>query len=111
MRRIAIINQKLKGRVGFVNPQLYGLPASSGAFNDITAGSNRVTYGSHKNVGYDAGPGWDAASGLGSPNGSKLAELLKVTTTAAPPPKPVKKKAAPKKAAKKALKKATARKK
>jgi kumamolisin len=103
---IAIINQKLKGRVGFINPQLYALPAGSGAFNDITVGGNRVTYGSHKNVGYDAGPGWDAASGLGSPNGSKLAELLKVTTTAAPPPsKPVKKKAPPKKkAAKRAVK-------
>ncbi len=114
---IAIINQKLKGQVGFINPQLYALPAGSGAFNDITVGSNRVTYGSHKNVGYDAGPGWDAASGLGSPNGSILAGLLKVTTAAAPPsgpakpPKPVKKKAAPKKAAKSAKKKATARKK
>ena len=52
-----------------------------------------------------------AASGLGSPNGSKLADLLKVATTAAPPTKPVKKKAAAKKAAKKAPKKAAARKK
>jgi kumamolisin len=104
---IAIINQKLKGRVGFINPQLYALSPGSGAFNDITVGGNRVTYGSHKNVGYDAAPGWDAASGLGSPNGSKLAELLKVTTVAAPPSKPVKKKAA----AKKAKKKVTARKK
>lgn len=114
---IAIINQKLKGQVGFINPQLYALPAGSGAFNDITVGGNRVTYGSHKNVGYDAAPGWDAASGLGSPNGSILAGMLKVTTTAAPPSgpakptKPVKKKAAMKKTAKKATKKATPRKK
>lgn len=114
---IAIINQKLKGQVGFINPQLYALPAGSGAFNDITVGGNRVTYGSHKNVGYDAGPGWDAASGLGSPNGSILAGLLKVTTAAAPPSgpakptKPVKKKAATKKTAKKATKKPTTRKK
>ena len=27
---IAVINQKLKGRVGFVNPQFYALPAGSG---------------------------------------------------------------------------------
>ncbi len=107
---IATINQKLKGRVGFINPQLYALPAGSGAFNDITVGGNRVTYGSHKNVGYDAGPGWDAASGLGSPNGSILAGLLKVTTAAAPPSQPVKpSKPVKKKAA--AKKKVTARKK
>jgi kumamolisin len=97
---IAILNQKLKGRLGFVNPQLYALPAAAGAFNDITVGSNRVTYKNHKNVGYDAGPGWDAASGLGSPNGSKLADLLKVTTPT-PTPAPVKKKAAKKSVAKK----------
>ncbi len=100
---IAIINQKLKGRVGFVNPQLYALPAGSGAFNDITVGSNRVTYKNHKNVGYDAVAGWDAASGLGSPNGSKLADLLKVTTPTTTPA-PVKKKAAKKAAVKKAVK-------
>ncbi|MGA7413219.1 MAG: S53 family peptidase [Bryobacteraceae bacterium] len=103
---VAIINQKLKGRVGFINPQLYALPAGSGAFNDITVGGNRVTYGSHKNVGYDAGPGWDAASGLGSPNGTNLANFLKATATAAAP-KAATKRAAPKKTAKKA----TARKK
>jgi kumamolisin len=108
---IAIINQKLKGRVGFINPQIYALSAGSGAFNDITAGGNRVTYGGHKNVGYDAGTGWDAASGLGSPNGGKLVDLLKVTTAAAPPSKPVKKKAATNKATKRIQKKAAARKK
>ena len=86
---IAIINQQLGGRLGFVNPQLYALPANSGAFHDITVGNNRVSFQNHKNVGYDAGPGWDACSGLGSPDGTKLAALLKVGTPAAPttPPK------------------------
>jgi hypothetical protein len=62
---IAVINQKLGGRVGFVNPQLYALAAGSGAFHDITTGNNRVSFPQFKDVGYDAGVGWDASSGLG----------------------------------------------
>jgi kumamolisin len=80
---IARINQKLNGRVGFVNPQIYSLAGNSGAFNDITAGNNRVSFQQFDNVGYDAGPGWDPTSGLGSPNGTVLSNLLKVGTSAA----------------------------
>ena len=83
---IARINQKLNGRVGFVNPQLYGLAANSGAFHDITVGDNRVSFQQFNNVGYDAGPGWDAASGLGSPDGTVLSNLLTVGTTGAATP-------------------------
>jgi kumamolisin len=79
---IARINQKLKGRIGFVNPQLYALAGGSGAFHDITVGNNRVSYRQFKNVGYDAGPGWDAGSGLGSPDGAALSNVLKVGTPA-----------------------------
>ena len=79
---IALINQKLNGRVGFVNPQLYALASGSGALHDITVGNNRVSYQQFKNVGYDAGPGWDAASGLGSPDGTALAADLKAGTPA-----------------------------
>ena len=83
---IATINQKLQGRVGFVNPQLYSLSATSGAFHDISVGNNRVSFQQFKNVGYDAGPGWDASSGLGSPDGTALSDVLKVgaSVTAAP---------------------------
>jgi kumamolisin len=35
--------------------------------NDITAGDNGA---------YKAGPGWDACTGLGSPNGSALLRAL-----------------------------------
>jgi len=93
---IARINQKLKGRVGFMNPQLYALAANSGAFHDITVGNNRISYQSFNNVGYDAGPGWDACSGIGSPDGTKLSGLLQAgkpvapPTPAPPPPKPPK---------------------
>jgi hypothetical protein len=75
---IATINQKLQGRVGFVNPQLYALSSTSEAFHDITVGNNRVSFQQFNNVGYDAGPGWDAASGLGSPNGTVLSGILKI---------------------------------
>jgi kumamolisin len=69
------INQIIGGRVGFVNPTLYANP---GAFNDITLGNNRVSsQGGNENLGYDAKPGWDACSGLGSPKGSAVLAALK----------------------------------
>jgi kumamolisin len=79
---IARINQKLNGRVGFINPRIYSLPANSGAFRDITVGDNRVTFKRFKDVGYDAGLGWDPCSGLGSPNGTILSSLLTATKPA-----------------------------
>jgi len=88
---VARINQKLKGRIGFVNPQLYALAAGSGAFHDITTGNNRVSYRQFKNVGYDAGPGWDAGSGLGSPDGTALSNVLKAGTLASTAVRPVSK--------------------
>jgi kumamolisin len=83
---IALINQKLNGRVGFVNPQLYSLASNSGAFHDITVGNNRVSFQQFNNVGYDAGPGWDAASGLGSPDGTALSGVLRVGASASAAP-------------------------
>jgi kumamolisin len=63
----ALLNQKLGKPLGFVNPVLYGLPASSGAFHDITVGNNN---------GFNAGPGWDACTGLGRPDGAKLGAAI-----------------------------------
>ena len=57
---------------GFINPLLYG-PASS-AFRDITAGNNDI-YKKLKGK-YTAGKGWDACSGLGVADGSKLLTSL-----------------------------------
>ena len=76
---IARINQKLGGRVGFVNPQIYALPADLGGFNDIVLGDNKCSYKTFNDVGYTAERGWDACSGLGSPNGAALSNLLKAT--------------------------------
>jgi kumamolisin len=72
---LALINQQLGKPVGFVNPLLYQIGSS--AFEDITGGDN-----GH----YKAGNGWDACTGLGSPNGVALLSALqngtKVTSTA-----------------------------
>jgi kumamolisin len=59
---IARLNQSLGKPVGFLQPQLYPLLGSA-AFHDITSGDN----GS-----YSAAPGWDACTGLGSPDASAL---------------------------------------
>jgi kumamolisin len=49
-------------RLGFLNPTFYNMAATG--FNDVTTGNNDL-FG----VGvYSAGPGFDMASGLGSPN-------------------------------------------
>jgi kumamolisin len=63
---IALLNQQLGANLGYVNPKLYAIPA--GALNDITSGNNGA---------YSAGPGWDACSGLGTPNGVALGAALK----------------------------------
>ena len=57
------------GRGGLLNTLLYGLGSSY--FNDITIGSNDVFSTLYSQ--YPATPGYDMASGLGSPNWSKLA--------------------------------------
>jgi len=75
---IARINQIIGKPVGFVNATLYANP---GAFNDITIGNNRVSSpGGSENLGYDATPGWDACTGLGSPNGNAVLAALRTAT-------------------------------
>jgi kumamolisin len=61
---IARINAAKASPVGFINPALYTHP---GALRDITQGNN----GS-----FAASPGWDACTGLGSPNGQKVADAV-----------------------------------
>jgi kumamolisin len=51
-------------KLGFVTPKLW---QNQGAFNDITQGSNGM---------YDAAPGPDPCSGIGSPIGNKIAALF-----------------------------------
>lgn len=67
----ALLNQALNRPVGYLNPVLYRL-ANRAVFRDITTGNNDIT----KTGGYTARPGWDACTGLGSPNGIKLLDAL-----------------------------------
>jgi kumamolisin len=66
--------QGLGAPLGFVHPRLYSMSTSSGAFHDIMSGDN---------AGYNAGPGWDACTGLGSPDGAALLAALKRALTRA----------------------------
>jgi kumamolisin len=67
---IALLNQKMQRRCGFINPLLYANPQ---LFKNITAGDNKVGAGK---IGYSAAAGWDACTGLGSPDGMKLLAAL-----------------------------------
>jgi kumamolisin len=61
---IALVNAQKGGRSGLITPTLYG---QTGALRDIIAGNN-----GH----YRAGPGWDACTGYGTPNGPALLKTL-----------------------------------
>ncbi|HEY2462275.1 MAG TPA: S53 family peptidase [Candidatus Acidoferrum sp.] len=62
---VARINQGLAKPAGFLNALLYANP---GGFRDITSGTNGD---------YKAGKGWDACTGLGTPDGTKILAALK----------------------------------
>jgi kumamolisin len=68
---VALLNQKRGSQsLGYLNPTLYqnySTLQQDNAFNDITQGNNGA---------YSAGPGWDACTGLGSPNATNLAAGL-----------------------------------
>lgn len=64
--------------VGFANPLLYKAFATDPtAFNDVTEGSNRCTEsGCTCKEGFGAATGWDAATGLGTPNFGRLLAVI-----------------------------------
>jgi kumamolisin len=63
---IARLNQALGASLGFLQPLLYVAPEST-TFHEITEGNND---------GFDAEAGWNACTGLGSPNGAALLTAL-----------------------------------
>lgn len=63
---VALVNQKRGTPAGFVNPALYAATGTK-VLHDITSGNNGA---------YAAGAGWDACTGLGSPDGAAVATLL-----------------------------------
>jgi kumamolisin len=62
----ALVNQAAGKPVGQPHATLY---ANAGAFNDVISGDNKVDA-----IGYSAGPGWDACTGLGTPKGRAIAD-------------------------------------
>lgn len=81
----AILNQKAGHALGFLNPLLYQVAASSTYaqdFRDITSGNNTVDQGGIHVTGYSAGAGWDAVTGLGSPNAAHLVPDLVAAASA-----------------------------
>jgi kumamolisin len=64
---IALLNQRLGHPAGYLNNILYNLPKTAGAFHDILTGDNGA---------YSAQVGWDACTGLGTPDGAKLLSVL-----------------------------------
>ena len=67
-----------KPPMGFVNPFLYAASKTKpSAFNDIVSGDNACGIFGYSccNLKYSATTGWDAVTGLGSPNFSQLTPL------------------------------------
>ena len=93
---MALLNQyqvskgfQQKPGLGNINPQLYRLAQSApSAFHDITAGDNIVNCAQGSpdcltgSFGYQAGPGYDMATGLGSVDANNLATLWNSKTNA-----------------------------
>jgi kumamolisin len=61
---ITRVNQLSGSSAGLINPKLYQAPK---AFRDITSGNNGD---------FAAAAGWDACTGLGSPNGAALSSVI-----------------------------------
>jgi len=87
----AIADQKARHDLGFINSALYEIGGSSktyaAALHDITSGNNSVVecvaYDTPDSctsfvsvTGYNAGKGWDATTGLGTPKADQLVSYL-----------------------------------
>jgi len=68
-----LANQQTGKSIGFLNPLIYTQAVEGEGFHDVTEGSNGA---------FSAGPGWDACTGLGSPDGVPLGTALTATPAA-----------------------------
>jgi kumamolisin len=75
---IALMNEKLGTAVGYWNPLLYRSVGNGGALRDVITGNNDMT---GMLGAYDAGNGWDACTGFGSPDGDALLAALQGSGT------------------------------
>jgi subtilase family serine protease len=78
---IALADQIANRDLGFINPALYQIAANpakyANDFYDVTTGSNKTT----SIPGYSASQGWDAVTGLGTPNAANLIPDLIAATS------------------------------
>ncbi len=82
---LAIADQKAGHSLGFLNTALYHIgqaqPRYAASLHDVTAGTNSAgLFDANGNpvivTGFNAGPGWDATTGLGTPIGDQLIDSL-----------------------------------
>ncbi len=76
---IAIADQIAGRDLGYINPALYQIANSSSYasdFYDVIVGNNQTS----SIPGYSASPGWDAVTGLGTPNVANLLPALIAAT-------------------------------
>ncbi len=72
---VARINQTLGKSIGFLNPLIYQQAVEASGFNDVTQGNNGA---------FSAAKGWDACTGLGTPDGVPLDAALTAPPGTAP---------------------------
>ena len=73
---VAIADQMAGHGLGLINPKLYSLASSPNYgdyFYDVTTGNNQAD---PSVPGFNAGPGWDPVTGLGTPNAANLVPAL-----------------------------------
>jgi kumamolisin len=70
---VAWINSLNGINSGFLNTPIYN---NSAAFRDIVLGNNDTL---SNGQGYQAGPGWDACTGLGVSDGKKISAIFNKT--------------------------------
>ncbi len=80
---MALVNQKMGGKPqGMANYVFYRLASVSGVFHDVVKGNNKVPDPNGQyTVGYNAGKGYDLATGLGSMDVSALVNNWKAAAT------------------------------
>lgn len=69
---VALMNEHLGKNLGWFHPTIYGTFAQHKVLHDITSGTNGE---------YKAGIGWDACTGIGTPNGQAMLKILKPSSS------------------------------